>query len=56
MGVQGATLRLTLTGRTDRATVWNPTAHPYFNLADGGATPIDEHCLRDRGGALPAGR
>ncbi|RLQ89201.1 aldose epimerase family protein [Notoacmeibacter ruber] len=44
--VEGRSLRLTLSGRTDAPTIWSPTAHPYFNLADGGATSIDNHTVQ----------
>jgi aldose 1-epimerase len=38
--------RTLVTATTDRATPFNPTLHPYFNLTGDGAASIEDHELR----------
>lgn len=42
------TLRITYRAVTDRATPFNPTHHSYWNLSDGGKTPIVDQVLQIR--------
>jgi aldose 1-epimerase len=42
------TLRINYRATTDKATPFNPTHHSYFNLTDGGRTPILDHVLQLR--------
>lgn len=44
--VHGTTLHLEYTARCDAATPFDPTYHPYFNLAGDPAVPAAEHLLR----------
>ncbi|HDQ45489.1 MAG TPA: galactose mutarotase, partial [bacterium] len=39
-------LRMEYFAETDRPTVVNLTNHAYFNLSDGGATPVTDHSLQ----------
>ncbi len=43
--LQKTTLSLDMMARTDKTTPINLTHHSYFNLTDGGVTPIDDHDL-----------
>lgn len=55
--LEGSTLRILITGRSDRDTLLNPTIHTYFNLtghpllADGTGSDIGGHLLRIRADA-----
>lgn len=44
--VEGAALHVELTAETDAATWANLAHHSYFNLHDGGRTPVADHALR----------
>lgn len=44
--VQGTTLQLEYTAHSDAATPFDPTYHPYFNLAGDSAVPAAEQLLR----------
>jgi aldose 1-epimerase len=44
--LQGTTLHLEYTARCDAATPFDPTYHPYFNLAGNTAVPAAEQLLR----------
>lgn len=44
--LQGTTLHLAYTARCDAATPFDPTYHPYFNLAGDTAVPAAEQLLR----------
>lgn len=44
--VQGTTLQLELSARSDAVTPFDPTYHPYFNLAGDPAVPAAEQVLR----------
>lgn len=43
---QGGVLALAFESRTNKRSITNMVHHSYFNLVDGGATPIDAHEVR----------
>jgi len=45
VSLEGNTLSLDMTARSDKVTPINLTHHSYFNLTDGGKTPITDHEL-----------